>query len=153
MTRFNFSVTIPRCPQKRPNDSGWSQANRSIRFCLGNPSHRNRPWRAHLFHQIVVPLAFNLEMSQRAKFHRFDQHMIEVDVNTGLTKRVESCSRASTTNEPGLEVFFWRVVEFARLPYIIAMAADEMRSAIAVSLGSEQLARFRRPSPLERSCL
>jgi hypothetical protein len=81
--------------------------------------------------------AFNLEMRQRAEFHRFDEHVIEVDVNAGLTEGVESCSRASTTNEPRLEVFFWWVVEFARLPHIIAMAADnyKMRPAIAVRLG------------------
>jgi hypothetical protein len=82
-----------------------------------------------------LPLTVNLEMRQCAKFHRFDQHVIEVDVNAGLTESVESRSRASTTNEPGLEVLFRRVVEFARFPHIIAMTADEVRSAIAVRLG------------------
>jgi len=73
-------------------------------------------------------------MRQCAKFHRFDKHVIKVHVNARLTEGVESCSRTSTTNEPGLEVFLRRVVEFARFPHIIAMTADEVRSAIAVRL-------------------
>jgi hypothetical protein len=116
-------------------DSDWRRPDRSIRFCPGNFNCNYRLWRTHLFHQIVVPLAFDLEMRQCAKFHRFDQHVIEVDVNARLTEGVESCSRASTTDEPGLKALFRRVMEFARLPHIIAMATDEMRPAIAVRLG------------------
>ena len=52
-----------------------------MRFCLGNPIRGNRPGRAHLFHQIVVPLAFNLEMRHRAELHRFDKIVTEIGVN------------------------------------------------------------------------
>src|ERR1019366_1365092 len=106
-----------------------------MRFDPGNFIRDNRLWRTHLFHQIVVPLAVDLEMCQRAEFHRFDQHVIEVDVNARLTKSIESGSRASTPNEPRLEILFRRIMETARFPHIISMAADEMRPAIAVRLG------------------
>src|SRR3984893_4101617 len=105
-----------------------------MRFFPG-PNCNNRLWRTHLFHQIIVPLAFNLEMRHRAELHRFDEIVTEIGVNARLTKSIESGSRASTPNEPRLEVFFWWVVEFAGLPHIIAMATDEMRPAIAVRLG------------------
>src|SRR5450631_3761429 len=106
-----------------------------MRFDLGRFIWNYGLRRAHLLHQIVVPLAFNLEMRQRAKFHRLNEHVIEININTRLTKSIESRSGASTPNEPGLEALFRRIVEFARLPHIIAMAADEMRPAIAVRLG------------------
>src|ERR1019366_9426788 len=124
-----------------------------MRFDPGNFIRDNRLWRTHLFHQIVVPLAFDLEMCQRAEFHRFDQHVIEVDVNARLTKSIESGSGASTPYEPRLEVLFRRVMETARFPHIISMAADEMRPAIAVRLGLNNqhgFADLRRESILAR---
>ena len=74
-------------------------------------------------------------MRHRAELHRFDKIVTEIGVNARLTKSIEGGSRASAPNEPRLEVLFWRIMETARLPHIIAMAADEMRPAIAVRLG------------------
>ena len=94
----------------------------------------NGLWSCYLLHQIVVPFSLNLKMRQCAKFHRFDQVVIDIGVNARLTKSIEGRSCASTPNEPRLDVLFRRVMETARLPHIIAMAADEVRPAIAVRL-------------------
>jgi hypothetical protein len=74
-------------------------------------------------------------MRRRAEFHRFYKIVTEVGVNARLTKRIESRSRTSPTNEPRLEVFCRWVMECTRFPNIITMATDEMRPAIAVDLG------------------
>ncbi len=94
----------------------------------------NGLWSCDLLHQIVVPFSLNLKMRQCAKFHRFDQVVIDIGVNARLTKSIEGRSYASAPNEPRLDVLFRRVMETARLPHIIAMAADEVRPAIAVRL-------------------
>ena len=44
-----------------------------MRFLLGNFNCNDRLSLTHLLHQIVVPLAFNLEMRHRAEFHGFDE--------------------------------------------------------------------------------
>ena len=70
-------------PSKWTHDSDRLQADGSFRLHLQNPTRRNWLWRTHLFHQIVVPLAFDLEVRRRAQLHRFDEVVSQIGIKPG----------------------------------------------------------------------
>src|SRR5215831_14551131 len=100
----------------------WTSASRYLRR------------RLHLGHQIVVPLAFHLEVGGGAEFDGFDQVMRDIGVDAGLQELVGRSSRRAAADEPGLQPRLRRIGEFSGLPDIVAMAADQMRAAVAIGL-------------------
>src|SRR3954470_15537567 len=88
----------------------------------------------HLRHQIVVPLAFDLEVRGGAEVGGLDQIVRNIGVDAGLHELVQRSARRAAADEPGLEPRLRRVGELAGLPDIIALAADQMRTAVAVGL-------------------
>src|SRR5262245_10836903 len=77
---------------------------------------RDRLGRLHLHHQVVVPVAFDLEMRGGAEFDRLDEVMRHVGVDAGLQELVQRGPRRSAADEPGLEVDLRAVGELAGLP-------------------------------------
>src|SRR6185437_4256118 len=96
---------------------------------------RNRTGRRDLLHQVLVPLAFHLDVRGGAELDRLDQIVVDVGVDAGLTERVERRARRAAADEPGLEILLRRIVELAGFPDVVAVAADQMRTGIAVRLG------------------
>src|SRR6266702_4451773 len=90
--------------------------------------------RLHLGHQVVIPLAFDLEVRGGAEVGGLDQVMRDIGVDAGLQKPVHRRSRRAAADEPGLEPGLRRVGEFSGLPDIDDMAADRMRTAVAIGL-------------------
>src|SRR3954469_17604014 len=88
--------------------------------------------RLHLSHQVVVPLAFDHEVSGGAELDGLDQVMRDVGVDAGLQERVERGASGSAADEPGFKTCFGTIRELAGFPDVVAMATDQMRSAIAI---------------------
>src|SRR5450759_4307049 len=103
----------------------------SLSVGLGRRDFRRR---FYLGHQVVVPLAFDLEVRGGAEYGGLDQVVRDIGVDAGLLERVERGSCRTATDEPGLQAGFRRVGELAGLPDVVAMAADQMRSAVAIGL-------------------
>ena len=59
--------------------------------------------RLHLGHQVVVPLAFDLEVGGGAELDGLDQVVGDVGVDAGLQERVERGTGGAAADEPGLE--------------------------------------------------
>src|SRR5262245_60264262 len=95
---------------------------------------RDRLGRLDLPHQLVAPLALDLEMRGRPELDGFDHVVIDVAVDAGLQELVHCRARRAAAHQPGLLVDGWRICELSRLPHIIAMAADDMDAGIAVGL-------------------
>ena len=72
---------------------------------------RDRAGRGDLLHEIIVPLAFHLDVGAGAEFDRLDQIVVDVGVDTGLAERIESRAGRAAANEPGFEILLRRVVE------------------------------------------
>ena len=105
----------------------------------------NRAGRADLLHQVVVPVAFDLEMRGSAKLDGLDQVMSDVGVDARLAERVERSTGRAAADEPGLKILFRPVGELARLPDIVAVATDQMRAAVAIGLAVDDENLSRRP--------
>src|SRR5579883_406018 len=93
---------------------------------------RNFGRRLHLGHQVVVPLALDLEVGGGTEIGGLDQVMRDIGVDARLQELVPRSPCRAATDEPGLEPGLRRVTELAGLPDIIAMAADQMRTAVAI---------------------
>src|SRR5215831_14685505 len=74
--------------------------------------------RFHLGHQIVVPLAFNLEVRGGAELGRLDQIVRDIGVDAGLQELVHRSPCRAASDEPGLEPGLGNVAELAGLPDI-----------------------------------
>src|SRR5579883_1884429 len=105
----------------------------------------DRPWRANLLHQVVVPLPPHLDMRGGAELDRFDQIVRDIGVEAWLAERVERRAGRAAADEPGLQILFRRIGELAALPDIIAMAADNMRTAVAIGLAVDEQDRLADP--------
>src|SRR6185503_10105422 len=90
--------------------------------------------RLHLGHQIVVPLALDLEVRGGTEVCGLDQIVRDIGVDAGLHELIQRGSRRAATDEPGLESDLGCIAELAGLPDIVAMAADQMRTAVAIGL-------------------
>src|SRR6478609_420393 len=90
--------------------------------------------RLHLGHQVVVPLAFDLEVGGGAELDGLDQVVRDVGVDTRLLEGVECRARGPAPDEPGLKTGFRAVGELPGFPDVVAVAADQMRAAVAVGL-------------------
>src|SRR5436190_14674067 len=108
---------------------GTPKGSRSVRV-----GRRNLGRRLHLGHQVVVPLAFHLEMGGGAELDGLDQVMRDIGVDAGLQELVGRSTRGAAADEPGLQPRLRRIGEFSCLPDIVAMAADQVWAAVAVGL-------------------
>src|SRR3954469_14127859 len=108
--------------RKAPASTGASSSSVSRDFRGGR----------HLGHQVVVPFAFDLEVSGGAELDRLDQVMGDVGVDAGLEERVERGPSGSAADKPGFQTCFGTIRELAGFPDVVAMATDQMRSAIAI---------------------
>src|SRR5258708_32320963 len=88
---------------------------------------RDRARRRYLFHQVLVPLALDLDMGGGAEFDRLDQIVVHIRINAGFAERVERGARRAAADEPGLEILLRRVVVLCRLPNTIAAYAAYVR--------------------------
>src|SRR5215813_2725933 len=114
---------LRRAPARSALSGHWPLAGRNL---------RRRP---HLGHQVVVPLAaVHLEVRGGAELDGLDQVMRDVGVDAGLQELVNRSSRRAAADEPGLQPRLRCVGELAALPDIVAMAAEQMRTAVAVGL-------------------
>src|SRR6516225_10501887 len=67
--------------------------------------------RLHLGHQVVVPLALDLEVGGGAEIGGLDQIMRDIGVDAGLQELVHRSSRRTAADEPGLEPGLRRIGE------------------------------------------
>src|SRR5689334_11287346 len=88
---------------------------------------RDRLRRRDLLHQVVIPLAFDLDVGGCAEFHGLNQVVCYIGVKTRLFERVERRTCRAASDEPGLEIGFRTIGELSALPDVIAMTADQMR--------------------------
>ena len=95
-------------------------AGRHVRRWLAGDGHRgggtdlvqrNRAGRRDLLHQVLVPLAFHLDMGGRAKFDGLDQVVVDVGVDAGFAESIERRAGRTAADEPGLEILLRRVVD------------------------------------------
>ena len=78
----------------------------------------------HGGHQIVVPVAGDLEVGGGTLFEGFDQVVVHIGVDARLLEGVVGRAGSTTRDEPGFLVELRRVGEFAGCPDLVAMAAD-----------------------------
>src|SRR6516165_2900746 len=81
--------------------------------------------RLHLGHEVVVPLASDLEVRGGAEVGGLHQVVRDIGIDARLEELVHRSSCRNATDAPGLEPGLRRVTELAGLPDIVAMAADQ----------------------------
>src|SRR5205085_712851 len=64
-------------------------------------------------HQVIVPVALDLEVRRSTLLEGFDEVVVHVCVDTRLVERVERCACRAARYEPGFLVEFRRVSELA----------------------------------------
>src|SRR5690349_21056265 len=83
-----FSVKGPRL-EPRDHVFGRHLARDDRRCDSADLLSRDRAGRSDLLHEILVPLAFHLNVSAGAEFDRLDQIVIDIGVDAGFAERVE----------------------------------------------------------------
>ncbi|CDX56300.1 Copper-containing nitrite reductase (modular protein) [Mesorhizobium plurifarium] len=102
----------------------------------------NRLGSFDLHHQVVVPGSIDGEVRGGAELDSLDQVVIDVGIDAGLPEGVERRARRTAADEPGLHVLGRGVRELASFPDEVAVAADQVRTGVAIGLRMDDQNRF-----------
>src|SRR5262245_33703813 len=90
--------------------------------------------RLHLHHQVVAPVALDLEVGGGATLDGRDKAMVYVGIAAGLPEAVQACACRPAANEPGFQIGLRTIRKLAGLPPVVAMPADEVRTRVTIGL-------------------